>query len=263
MSSRSCLQVITVLFSTLAFSSCLMTRSDVGENEQSQVYSKKNADNQYEASVQQAQTQVESQLNQRSGSVAISQVDERDELIRALNGRVESLESQIAEANRDKATTSNQDAQKIELLQEALVKMEAQIKALEAQQIQAKAQAEAAALATKREDPPVMKVVRKNSKESAKPAEKVASEKTSNSYELAQGFFANKEWKKAILNYQKYVDDHPKGKDVSDSKYKIGVCFQELGMKEEAMAFFEEVVANYGKTDAGKKAKIRLTNLKK
>lgn len=235
---------------TLAFSSCLQTRSEVGENDQSQIYSKKNSNNQA--------AQAESQLNQKTA--AAQPVDERDELIRTLNGRVENLENQLSSLNKEKSANSTQDAQKIILLQEALAKMEAQIKNIEAEQIQRKAQQEAATLTSKNavEEAPV-KVVKKNGKDPAmKPGEK-----SSNSYELAQGFFAGKEWKKAILNYQKYTDDHPKGKEVSDAKYKIGVCFQELGMKEEAMAFFEEVVANYGKSDAGKKAKIRLAKLKK
>lgn len=255
MISGKLLKIGAFIILPLTFSACLQTRSEVGENEQSQVYSKKNSGNQKQA-------EVESQLNQKGAGTQA--VDERDELIRTLNGRVENLENQIAATNKEKSAASTQDAQKIVLLQEALAKMEAQIKNLEAQQIQAKAQQEAAAVAAKNapaEEAPV-KVVKKNGKEpSVKPGEKNAS--AVNAYELAQGHFANKEWKKAILNYQKYVDEHPKGKEVSDSKYKIGVCFQELGMKEEAMAFFEEVVANYGKTESGKKAKLRLSKLKK
>ena len=82
-------------------------------------------------------------------------------------------------------------------------------------------------------------------------------------YESAEQYFEKQEWKKAILSFQKYADEFPKGKNVADAKYKIGVCFQELGMKEEAMAYYEEVVANYGASEAGKKAKLRLTKLKK
>lgn len=252
MISRNLLKSTALLILTLAFSGCLQTRSEVGESDQSQIYSRKNSGNQQAA-------QAESQLNQRG---AVSQpVDERDELIRTLNGRVENLENQIAAVNKEKSANTSQDAQKIALLQEALAKMESQIKNIEADQIQRKAQQEAAAVAAKNaapEEAPI-KVVKKNGKD---PNVK-AGEKNANAYEVAQGFFANKEWKKAILNYQKYVDDHPKGKEVSDAKYKIGVCFQELGMKEEAMAFFEEVVAGYGKTEAGKKAKLRLSKLKK
>ncbi len=246
MSRTSMLKMFFILVSAIFFSSCLKTRADVSEDEQSQVYSKKHVNNQ----------QQESQINQKSSSQV--SVDERDDTIRSLNGRVESLENQIALANKEKSTTANQDSQKVLMLQEALTKMEAQIQKLEAEQIQKKAALEAAAV-VKVEEP--IKPIKKNGKDHS-PKEKV-SEKNANIYELAQGFFAAKEWKKAILNYQKYVDEFPKGKEVPDSKYKIGVCFQELGMKEEAMAFYEEVVANYSKTEAGKKAKIRLTKIKK
>ena len=95
-------------------------------------------------------------------------------------------------------------------------------------------------------------------------SDKVAKDtKKLNTYETSQELFDNQDWKKAILSYQKYVDENSKGKNTPDAKYKIGVCFQELGMKEEAMAFYEEVIANYGKAESGKKAKIRLSKLKK
>ena len=157
--------------------------------------------------------------------------------------------------------------------------MQNQIQKLEAEQAQKQAALEAALAAAKKEDENEAakesnKVSSKDStkdnlkdKESTKSNHKKNShdkvaEKNSNIYEVAQGHFASKEWKKAILNYQKYVDEFPKGKEVSDSKYKIGVCFQELGMKDEAMAFYEEVVAHFSKSEAGKKAKLRLSKLK-
>jgi TolA-binding protein len=84
-----------------------------------------------------------------------------------------------------------------------------------------------------------------------------------NSYEAAEHYLNEQDWKKAIINFQKYTEESPRGKHVADAKYKIGVCFQELGMKEEAMAFYEEVVANYGDTVAGKKSKTRLRSFKK
>ena len=254
MTFKSNLKIFFLICLISAFSSCLKTRSDVGENEQSQVYSKKNVNNQQSNA-------PESQLEQRQSANRVA--DERDDLIRALNGRVENLENQIATANKDKSNSNSQETQKVALLQEALAKMEAQIQKLEVEQIQKKAAADAAAVAAKAErieEPPPLKNGKKNVKDRVvtKP-----NEKNANSYDVAQGYFAGREWKKAILNYQKYTDDFPRGKEVSDAKYKIGVCFQELGMKEESMAFYEEVVANYSKTEAGKKAKIRLTKLKK
>ncbi len=241
--------------------SCLKTRGDLSEQEQSRVYGKKNADNQLAA---------QSQLNTKSSVVAI---DERDELIRGFNGRVENLENQITLLQKEKAALANSaDTQKLQLMQDALVKMETQIQRLEAE-------AAAANVAPVRSQPqsPTPNSSDTNSKISpdtnAKkaPAAKIDPTKKENSaansvvssYDTAQDFFGKKEWKKAILSFQKYVDENSKGKNVADAKYKIGVCFQELNMKEEAMAFYEEVVANYGKSEAGKKAKIRLSKLKK
>jgi TolA-binding protein len=247
MKLNSSIQMVSLCFVLVFLSSCLKTRSEVGENEQSQVYSKKNAAN---------QSASESQLNQKQA--ALAPIDERDDMIRTLNGRVENLENQITSLNKEKSSSTNQDSQKIQLLQEALTKMEAQLQKLEAEQIQKKATSDAIAASQGKLEERAVKSTRRESALRTK-----ESEKNVNTYEVAQGFFASHDWKKAILNYQKYADDFPKGKEVADAKYKIGVCFQELGMKEESMAFFEEVIANYGKSDAGKKAKIRLAKIKK
>ncbi len=245
------LKKMSLLLIVFLFSGCLKTRSEVGEDEQSQIYTRKNATNQHA----QQESQRDSQLNTKTSAQSSEPIDERDELIRSLNGRVENLENQIKESHKEKSASTEQDNQKVQILQEALTKMEAQIQKLEAEQAQ-KAASEQMAAASKSSDESEVKSSKKN-------GHTKDSDKSANSYELAQGFFASKDWKKAILNYQKYVDRFPKGKEVADSKYKIGVCFQELGMKEESMAFYEEVVANFSKTDAGKKAKIRLAKLKK
>lgn len=233
------LKIVLVSFLVLGLSSCLKTRAEVGEDEQSQVYNKKNADNQVAA-----KTQTQEQ--------AATVVDERDELIRTLNGRVENLENQLTALNKEKekSTAPSEDSQKIQLLQEALGKMELQLQKLEAEKKVAEAAVVEPATTTKTTP----------SKNAAAGGKKVS---TTASYDAAQDFFMKKEWKKAILSYQKYVDEAPKGANIADAKYKIGVCFQELGMKEESMAFYEEVVANYAKSEAGKKAKLRLAKIKK
>ena len=48
----------------------------------------------------------------------------------------------------------------------------------------------------------------------------------------------------------------------AELNYKIGVCFQEMGMKSEAKAFFEEVVEGYPKSRTAEKSKYRLKNIK-
>ncbi|MFZ3228586.1 MAG: tetratricopeptide repeat protein [Pseudobdellovibrio sp.] len=232
-------------------SACLKTRADLGEQEQSQVYGKKNADNQAVAKASQLSTKAQPQ----------PAVDDRDELIRGFNGRIESLENQITNLQKEKEKTAAagaSEAQKNQALQESLTKMEAQIQKLEADTAAQKAiPVVAPSHQLTGSDANGVKPTGGKADKSKKDASRA------NEYELAQGHFAKKEWKKAILSYQKYVDENSKGTNVADSKYKIGVCFQELGMKEESMAFYEEVIANFGKTESGKKAKIRLAKLKK
>lgn len=262
MSKLSFLFIISALLT-----SCLKTRGDLSEQEQSRVYGKKNADNQ--ATFQSA---PQSQLNTK----AVVAIDEKDDLIRGFNGRIESLENQITTLQKEKAALANSaDTQKLQLMQDALVKMESQIQRLEAEAAAAVAspvapsKLQAQAPTPNSSDTNVKNNVESspsNKKSTTTKAEKKESSTASTggtAYDAAQDFFGKKEWKKAILSYQKYVDENSKGKNVADAKYKIGVCFQELGMKEEAMAFYEEVIANYSKAEAGKKAKIRLAKLKK
>jgi TolA-binding protein len=234
------LNFIPIVAMALVLSSCLKTRSDISEQDQTYAYSKKNADNQTAAQAQ------PSQLNQEA-PVQTAALDDKDELIRELNGRVETLENQLAALIKEKESATSQDSQKIVLLQEALTKMQGQIDKLE-----------------NPEPVAAVKPADKNLKSSddVAAAESKGTKKL-NAYEAGQQNFTKQEWKKAILNFQKYTDESPKGKNVADSKYKIGICFQELGMKEEAMAFYEEVVANFGKTEAGKKSKLRLSQLTK
>ncbi len=49
---------------------------------------------------------------------------------------------------------------------------------------------------------------------------------------MAEVHFKNKEWKKAILSYQKYSEDSPKGKMVAEAKYKIGVSFRPMNFQD-------------------------------
>ena len=92
---------------------------------------------------------------------------------------------------------------------------------------------------------------------------KAAADAKKSAYEVGQDFFDQKDWKKAILNFQKYRDESPRGKKVSDATYKMGVSFQELGMKDEAKTFFDELISKYPSSNEAKKAKIRLKALKK
>ena len=78
----------------------------------------------------------------------------------------------------------------------------------------------------------------------------------------AMELFNAKKWKDAAAAYQRYREANPKGKMYPDATYKIGVCFQELGLKDEAKSFYDEVVAKFPKSKEAKKAIIRNKSLK-
>lgn len=218
------IKLIFALTAVLFLSACLKTRSEVGGNYQSQVYSKKQAEN---------------QRHQNQEPTEVATVDEKDELIRTLNGRVESLENQIAIIQKEKQ--ENPDGQKIQLLQESLVKMEAQIAKLESDVAGAKA---------------VAQVTPTQAGVAAKGGAKT-------SFDVAQDYFSKKDFKNAILEYQKFVDSKSKSKHVPEAKYKIGLSFESMGLKDEAQSFYEEVAAQHGGTEFGKKAKQKIAKLKK
>lgn len=229
------IQHVAIIALLIVGSGCLQTRSDAGAGYQSQVYRKKNIENQ----------------NAEAEAVA-PKVDERDELIRALNGRVESLENQIQQLHKEKENSQsavNPDSQKIALLQDALAKMELQLQKLEGEKENTP---------NKKSSDANLKLKKETKETSVTPS---APEKKQNAYATGEELFQRKEWKKAILSFQSFVEESPKNKLVPEAKYKIGVCFQELGLKDEASAFYEEVLAQHPKTESGKKAKIRLASL--
>lgn len=226
-----------ILFSSvfiLMFSGCLQTRSELGAQNQSQVYRKKNIENQ-----------------QAENETAVVKIDEKDELIRALNGRLETLENQVQLLQKEKTDNkelAQTDAQKIQILQDTLAKLENQIARLEHEKQNLSAPAPTKPTLESSDD----KIVKKHPENH---------EAKKSAFDIGEELFKKKDYKKAILSYQQFVEENAKSKSVPEAKYKIGVCFQELGMRDEAIAFYEEVIAQYPKTDSGKKAKIRHNTL--
>lgn len=236
--------ILPAICLTLLMSSCLKTRSDLGESYQSQVYSKKQAENQKQNSLE--------------PSESVARVDERDELIRNLNGRIEVLENQLLQLQKEKQ--ENTDTQKVQILQETLVKMEAQIAKLEQEASVKSSDQNIQNQSSSKNSSSDKTAAHASSTTSAKKEEAVK-----NSFDVAQEFFAKKDYKSAILEYQKYVDSHSKTKSklIPEAKYKIGLCFEALGLKDEAYSFYEEVAAQYAKTEFGKKAKQKISKSKK
>ncbi len=239
------MKLLVLALTIVTLTSCLRTRSELSDTEQPATYGKKAAENQLDGQTSNAivaQTQI---------------ADDKDELIRSLNGRVEVLENQLIGLQKEREIEKTQNQEKLTLLQEAITKLEVQVRGSEADADTKTVTAGPDLVSSDENDK------KKNGDKTAVVAKPAASDNKVNSYDVAQGHFAKREWKKAILSFHKYTDEAPKSKLIPDAKYKIGVSFQELGMKDEAQAYYEEVVANFGTTDAGKKAKTRLAKLKK
>ena len=225
--------LVTLPLAALFLTGCLQTRNDVRDNESRQVMAQ----------------QVTSM--QRATADTGNRFSDIEEQIRNLNGRVDVVENKQDNNSLQKDLKNAQEqnaalSKKVDILQDSLTKMETMVFQLNAQvnALNASRAAEAA-------------------ERTAEKAEKAAKQVRKDAYEAGQEFFTKKDWKQAILNYQKYRDENPKGGHFADSTYKIGVSFQELGMKDEAKTFYDEVVSKFPKSEEARRAKIRLKGLKK
>lgn len=78
---------------------------------------------------------------------------------------------------------------------------------------------------------------------------------------VADKHFSTGNWSVAIEEFQKYRELNPKSTEIPLVTYKIGVCFQELGMKSEAKTFYNSVIKRFPNDRAAKFAKFRLDSL--
>lgn len=171
--------------------------------------------------------------------------EEIEDQLRQLNGRVDVAEnsvSQLAAQKQGESANAGKDRQamdaKFVAYEQALKNLENQVAALNEEVAKLKAPPPAPAPAP----------VAVSGGGSAKRTP----------YDEGEAYFNNKKWKDAIDAYQKYRDTYPKGKSFADATYKIGASFSELGMKDEARLFFEEVKEKFPGSKEAKKAAIRL-----
>jgi TolA-binding protein len=170
---------------------------------------------------------------------AVSDYQNLLEEVRRLNGQVEEMQHKMQQYEQNK----NQDsvAVKIDAIEKRLISFSETLLLFE-QQMNQKLGASSA----------------------AKPSEaKPTNSKSEDPFEKGEALFKKSDWKNAILEFNRYRDNFPKGKNYSEATYKIGVCFQELNMKEEARAFYTEVIEKFPKAKSARSAKYRLNQLKK
>ncbi len=211
-------------------SGCLLTREDVKEAEQKKVM----------------QEQVV--YLQKNTADASSRFNEVESSLREMNGRLEILETQTQNSkDQSQQQKKHSEEQTIELAKKVTLLQEEINKMIESQRQMG-------------QDLDVLKSALANNVKSANEENKSDTKKTS--FDHAEKLFAEKEFKKAALQYQKFREQQPKSKKIPEATYKLGVCFQELGMKEDAKAFYEEVISTYPQSEFAKKSKQRSRQLK-
>lgn len=185
----------------------------------------------------------------------LQQTAARDELrfqdyetqFRVINGKVESLEHQLNEANtQHQEVMKARDVERLKT-EERLKIFEEALRSLEARSQQFS------------QDLEQMRREREVASSSAASNLKAVEKGT---YKAADEAFTKKEWKTAIVSFQKYREGNPKGKNYASATFKIGVCFKELGMNSDAKPFFEEVVEKFPKAKEAVQAKSLLKSIK-
>ena len=211
-------------------SGCLQTRSNLKEQEEKQVLRKQ------VVNLQQTTADVSSKFN------------EVDEDLRKTNGRIESLDARMTQI-KDRAEKNDfaleskfkeQDT-KFQAFREELQKMQTELVEVKASNAALQAAMQAGA---------------STNSGSGKNSEK-------NPFDLGDSRFEQKAWREAIFAYEDYRKSYPKGKNFGAATYKIGVCFQELGMLDDAKPFYDEVISKFPKSKEADRARSRLKAMSK
>ena len=237
-----------LLFASLILTGCLKTRGDL-RNETADTTPQTQTVVAQRAQAAESGPTVTVMAAPGKPAASAAKVEDMDEQMRNLTGRMEVVENNLNQ------TTSAADAahgeylkdklsleQRVMVYEEEFKKMQAELAGL-TEQVTALKTAAAAA-------PPAPMVTMMPAASAKDPLE------------LAAEMFAAKKWKDAAAAFQKYRESFPKGKSYADATYKIGVCFQELGLKDEAKSFYDEVVAKFPKSKEAKKATIRIKSVK-
>lgn len=179
--------------------------------------------------------------------------------IRRLSGKAESTDNRIgkldAKIDKQEAMAGQRERERDEKLaayREDITRLSSEVEQLKAQMSAQNEQQRRAAEAAASAQSAQAAAAQASSEKSAK-----------NPYAAAQEKFDKKNWKEAILDFEKYRKGNPKGKNFATATYKIGVSFQELGLADDAQAFFEEVVSKFPKSHDAELANKHLKGLKK
>ena len=182
--------------------------------------------------------------------------DDIDDQMRQLNGRVDAAENQVTQLSAAVASEKESVTSMAKAIDQKFLNYEEAIKRLEAQVVSLNEQV------ASMQKPASSSGVGAGTNAGAGAGAPVAAKTKTTSFTYAEDHFEQKKYKEAIVYYQKYRDENPKGKLYAEATYKIGMCFQELKLKDEAKAFFDEVIAKYPGSKEAKKAAFRSKQIK-
>ena len=219
-------------FGALLFlASCLQTRQELNDRTNFQSHMDETYQAQREQSAGSGEAQeavnplkVRGADSERSSGVVMPPVDS-EELIRQQLGKIEELEHKLSQ-------WEEQQAQRELKHQEDLRALQAQIEEI------------------------------KQNQNTVKPATEEAPTSPEQIWLKAEKLFDEKEYRRAILTYQQYREQSPKGPKVSEASYKMGLSFENLQMWEEAKAFYLEVIQQFPKSPEAAKSRVRLKKSK-
>lgn len=78
---------------------------------------------------------------------------------------------------------------------------------------------------------------------------------------VAECFYSLRDYKRAIKEFQNFIERHPRDSKVPEAILKQGNSFYELGMLDEAKAFYQKVVSSYSSSPEAAKAKTKLQRI--
>lgn len=179
-------------------------------------------------------------LRQQNAELKAKNLD-YEEQFRVSTGKIEELEIRLRRSGDSSQKRLGEESQQLQAYKDSVAELVEEKKKLENEVL-------------------MWKEKHKSAKRAAVSAKRTAKE------HLTQGnkFFDSKKWSEAASEYQSYREKarSKKTQDYALSTYKIGVCFQELGLKKEAKTFYKSVISKYKGQKAAKYAKYRLDNLK-
>ena len=80
-------------------------------------------------------------------------------------------------------------------------------------------------------------------------------------YWLGEAFYDQKDYKSALVEFRKVVDNHPQGNKVPDALLKVGYCYSQLAEVDKAKQVWQQVLQVYPKSNPAALAATKLSEL--